>query len=140
MPSRLRWRSSCLASHRLTGILLALSILPSMISWLPAQANMAFEDVSKNAVSGIAYVVSYAITIFATLYYHWDLPGLAGAMLIGRAVEAAIRVGPLQRRMKELPNQPLPDELRARIRRFCLQALRNPTADIGGLEPVRTAF
>ena len=30
---------------------------------------MAFEDASKNAYSGIAYVVSYALTIVAALYF-----------------------------------------------------------------------
>src|SRR3954463_15207088 len=38
------------AAHWSMAMLLAFSVLPSMMSWLPAQANMAFEDAYPNAL------------------------------------------------------------------------------------------
>src|SRR4051794_40587007 len=43
--------------QRLMGLLLAASALPSVLSCIAAQANMALEDTSRNAGTGIAYVI-----------------------------------------------------------------------------------
>src|SRR5665213_3053934 len=82
---------------RLMSVILILSILPGLMSWVPAQANQAFEDMSKNAQSAFGYIVVYAGVIGLTLHFHWDLVGVASASLVGRTVEVFLRTIPLNR-------------------------------------------
>lgn len=110
-------------SNRLMAVLMVVSIIPGMMSWVPAQANLAFEDASKNTISALGYVFSYAIMIVLTIYFKWDLPGVSAAFLVGRTVETVMRTIPLNRFLKTLPLEPLPEDLTGRIRRFCLQAI-----------------
>ncbi|MEO8724930.1 MAG: polysaccharide biosynthesis C-terminal domain-containing protein [Acidobacteriaceae bacterium] len=110
-------------ANRLMAVLMVLSIIPGMMSWVPAQANLAFEDASKNTISALGYVFSYGILIVLTIRFKWDLPGVAASFLIARTIETVMRTVPLNRFLKTLPLEPLPDELAGRIRRFCLQAI-----------------
>ncbi|MDP9040157.1 MAG: polysaccharide biosynthesis C-terminal domain-containing protein [Acidobacteriota bacterium] len=103
--------------------LLVLSIVPGVMSWVPAQANVAFEDLSKNTISALGYLGSYAVVIVLTLHFHWDLAGIAAATLVGRSVEMVMRTIPLHAKLRTLGEEPLPQEIAARIRRFCLQAM-----------------
>ena len=110
-------------SYRLMTVILILSIVPGMMSWVPAQANQAFEDTSKNTWSAFGYILSYAFVIFLSVHYLWGLVGIAAASLIGRSVEVVWRTLPLHAELRKIPVSPLPEELRQRIRRFCLQAI-----------------
>jgi O-antigen/teichoic acid export membrane protein len=110
-------------SYRWMAAILILSIIPGVMSWVPAQANQAFEDTSKNTWSAFGYIFSYAFVIFLAVHYHWDLIGIATASLVGRSVEVVWRTLPLHARLRKIPICPLPEELRQRIRRFCLQAI-----------------
>ena len=109
--------------YRLMASLLILSIVPGIMSWIPAMANLAFEDLSRNTLSALAYIFSYTTTLVLTLYFHWGLVGIASALLIGRTVEVLLRTGPLHRRLAALPLDSLDSDLKLRIRRFCLEAL-----------------
>ena len=108
---------------RLMSLILILSILPGLMSWVPAQANMAFEDMSKNAKSAFGYILAYTIVILLTIWFHWDLVGVAAASLVGRTVEVFLRTIPLNRFLRTLPLDPLDSEIIGRIRRFCVQAM-----------------
>lgn len=108
---------------RVMSLLLVASILPGVMSWVPANANQAFEDVSKNTFSAFCYIFTYTACILLTLYFRWGLVGVAAALLVGRTVEVVLRTIPLHRRLELLPLEPLNDVVVARIRRFCLQAL-----------------
>lgn len=110
-------------ANRTMAVLMVLSIIPGMMSWVPANANLAFEDASKNTVSALGYVFSYAVMISLTLYFKWDLPGIAASFLIGRTVEMVMRTVPLNKFLKTLPLEPLPPDVAGKIRRFCLQAI-----------------
>jgi O-antigen/teichoic acid export membrane protein len=110
-------------SYRLMAAILILSIVPGVMSWVPAQANQAFEDTSKNAWSAFGYILSYAFIIFLSIHYRWDLIGIAAASLVGRSVEAVWRTIPLHTALRKIPISPLPEELRIRIRGFCIQAI-----------------
>lgn len=110
-------------SFRLMSAVLLASILPGMMSWIPAQANASFENMQKNTISALGYVFSYAAVILLSLYFHWDLVGIAAATLVGRVVEAFMRTIPLEAKLRNLPREPLPPEVVARIREFCIQAV-----------------
>jgi O-antigen/teichoic acid export membrane protein len=109
--------------HLLMAVLMVLSILPGMMTVVAAQANLAFEDASKNTLSSMGYLVSYSVAIVLTLRLNWDLPGVASALLLGRTVEVVMRTVPLRRFLRSLPLDTLPVEVKGRIRRFCLQAI-----------------
>jgi stage V sporulation protein B len=108
---------------RLVSVILILSIIPGLMSWVPAQANLAFEDMSKNAQSAFGYIIVYATVIGLTLYFQWDLVGVASATLVGRTVEVFLRTIPLNRFLRTLPLDPLDGEIIRRIRRYCVQAV-----------------
>jgi O-antigen/teichoic acid export membrane protein len=110
-------------SYKSMAIILLASIVPGLMSWVPAQANAAFEDVRPNTISALGYLVSYAVVIAATIYFRWDLVGIASATLIGRAVEVILRTGPVNRRLRTLPLEKLEPELIHRIRRFSVQGI-----------------
>jgi O-antigen/teichoic acid export membrane protein len=107
---------------RLMSSILILSLIPGVMSWIPAQANLAYEDVSNNTLSAFVYMIVYAIVIALTIHFHWDLVGVASASAAGRTLEVFLRTIPLHARLRRIPLEPLPDELIRRIRRFCLQA------------------
>ena len=111
------------ANYHWMSAILILSIIPGVMSWVPAQANQAFEDVYENTLSALGYIVSYAVVIVLTLHFHWDLIGIASAQLIGRSVEVIMRTIPLHMRLRKIPLDVLEQQVVDRIRQFCLQAI-----------------
>ena len=109
--------------YKLMSAILVASIVPGVMSWVPAQANQAFEDVSNNTFSAFGYLVSYTVVIVLTVHYQWDLVGVASAMFIGRTFEVILRTIPLHAKLRKLPLSTLPQEVVERIRRFCIQAV-----------------
>ncbi len=110
-------------TYRLMSVLLILSILPGVMSWVPANANQAFEDVSQNTFSAFCYIFTYTTMIILTLTLGWGLAGIAAALLVGRTVEVILRTIPLHRRLSRMPIEPLDATIVARIRKFCLEAI-----------------
>ncbi len=110
-------------AYRIMSAILFISIVPGLMSRVPAQANQAFEDVSRNTISAFGYLASYVVVIGLTLYFRWDLIGVAAASLIGRTVEVIMRTISLHKVLREMPLEPLDREIVYRIRRFCLQAM-----------------
>jgi O-antigen/teichoic acid export membrane protein len=108
---------------RLMSCILIASILPGLMSWVPAQANNAFEDVRPNTMSALGYLVSYATIIALTVIFRWDLPGVASATFLGRTVEVLLRTGPVNRKLRRFPLETLEPELIARLRRFTVQGM-----------------
>lgn len=110
-------------SFKLMASILILSIIPGLMSWVPAQANQAFQDVSNNTLSAFGYIAVYTGVIFLTLHFHWDLVGIASASLIGRTTEVFLRTIPLNAKLRKLPLDVLDSSIVDRIRRFCIQAV-----------------
>jgi O-antigen/teichoic acid export membrane protein len=109
--------------YRLMASILIVSIIPGVMSVIAAQANLAFEDQSRNTFSALGYIFSYAAVILLTLHFHWDLIGIASASLIGRSVEVVFRSIPLHNRLRAFPSEALPQDLIRSVRRFCLEAI-----------------
>lgn len=107
---------------KLMASILIVSVIPGLMSWVPAEANSAFQDVRHNTISAFGYIIAYTLIIVLTIHFHWDLVGVASATLIGRTLEVFLRTIPLNRALHKLPLDTLPSDLIARIRRFCLQA------------------
>ncbi len=110
-------------AFRTMSIILIASIIPGIMSWVPANANNAFEDVSKNTFSAFAYLLSYLAMIALTIHFHWDLVGVAATLFVARSVEVVLRTIPLHRRLGTMPLAALDAAVKERIRRFCLEAV-----------------
>jgi O-antigen/teichoic acid export membrane protein len=110
-------------NYRIMASVLIISIIPGVMSVIAAQANLAFEDQSRNTFSALGYLFSYVVVILLTLHFHWDLIGIACASFVGRTVEVVFRSIPLHRRLRAFPIEPLPPELAHSVRRFCLEAI-----------------
>jgi O-antigen/teichoic acid export membrane protein len=110
-------------AFRLMSSILIISIIPGVMSWVPAMANLAFEDAAPNTFSALGYLVSYVTVIALTVHFRWDLVGVASAMLVGRSVEVVLRTIPVNAKLRKIPLSDLPAEVIERIRRFCLQAV-----------------
>jgi O-antigen/teichoic acid export membrane protein len=104
-------------------VILLASIIPGVMSCVSAQANQAFEDSFDNTISAFGYIFSYAFVLILTVYLHWDLIGVASAMLVGRTVEFVWRTIPLRRRLRKFPLDRLDREIIVRIRKFCLESV-----------------
>jgi O-antigen/teichoic acid export membrane protein len=57
--------------YRLASMLIVLSIFPSMVNSISAQANVAAEELSKNLPASATSIVVYFAMIFATVIFHW---------------------------------------------------------------------
>lgn len=113
----------CEPQYRLMSVILLVSVIPGLMSWVPAEANNAFEDMYPNTISALGYLVSYAGIIVLTIVFHWDLVGIASASLIGRTAEVLLRTVPLKKKFRQFPVEPVPDEVKIRMRQYCQQGL-----------------
>ena len=109
--------------YRLMSCILLVSVVPGLMSWVPAQANQALEDVSKNTASAFGYLVSYLVIIVLTIHFHWDLVGVASAGLVGRTIEVVWRTIPLNRILSKIPLEELDEEIKNRMKRFSIEAI-----------------
>ncbi len=110
-------------TFRPTAYILILAIIPGVMSWVPAQANNAFQDARKNTLSAFGFIFGNAAVIMLTLRFHWDLVGIAAAFLIGRTVELVLRTIPLHRKLRTLPEEKLDPAIAREVRRFCFEAI-----------------
>lgn len=113
----------CEPANRLTAILLFASIAPSLIVWIPSQANNALQEMYRNSPASFVYSAVYAATIGIAVAFKWGMAGVAAGFLAARVAELVVRLTATHRRMGSFPRVPLPPELRHKIRRFCLQGL-----------------
>lgn len=104
--------------YRLIAGLIVLSMWPAMISYIPAQANVAAENLRANLPASIAYLITYTGLVVLSLTFHWGLVGLATATLVSRLVEAGLRYFVVQRWLRSYPTVALPPQLRNRMFSF----------------------
>lgn len=104
--------------YRLVSALIVASMWPAMISYIPAQANVAAENLRANLPASIAYLITYATLVVLTLTLHWGLVGLASATLVSRLLEAWLRYSGVQSWLRSYPTVALPPQLRNRMFNF----------------------
>ena len=110
---------------RIASLLLVISIWPAMINYVPAQANVAAEQLSANLPgSAVSTVVFFVMTIL-TVVFHWGVIGIASAMLAMRAADFLVRLFPTVRRILAWPSDNIrtPPDLRPRMMRFAFQSV-----------------
>jgi len=85
--------------YKLAAALLVLSIWPSMVNAIPAQANTASEDLSTNLPASVVSTFVYLIAVAATVLLHWGVVGIGVATLAMRTVDLCVRFFPTLKRI-----------------------------------------
>ena len=110
--------------YKLASLLIVLSIWPSMVNFISAQANIAAEDMAKNLPASALSTLTYAALIGMTIYFHWGVNGVAAAMLAMRCIDFTVRVIPTMAGiLKWSSEHQQPDDLRDRMVKFAWQSL-----------------
>jgi O-antigen/teichoic acid export membrane protein len=87
------------AEYEVASVLLVLSVWPSMVNSIPAQANMATEDMATNMPASVISTLVYFIVIAATVVLKWGVVGVGASMLLMRAVDLLVRYFPTMKRV-----------------------------------------
>jgi O-antigen/teichoic acid export membrane protein len=112
------------AQFRLAAVLIALSIWPSMVNFVPAQANSATEDLATNMPGSVVSAFVYLFTILGTVIFHWGVTGIGAALLLMRGVDFLVRFFPTLRRISAWNmTHVLPDGLRKRMVAYAWQSV-----------------
>jgi len=112
------------AQFRLAAVLIALSIWPSMVNFVPSQANGATENLATNVPGSIVSAFVYLFTILATVIFHWGVTGIGAALLLMRAVDFLVRFFPtVARILRWNTARALPDGLSKRMTAYAWQSV-----------------
>src|SRR5579863_10685993 len=68
-------------AYRVCSILLVLSMVPNMITFVPSQANSAAEDSALNTRGAFVGAIVYVVAVAASLLLGWNLIGIAAGVL-----------------------------------------------------------
>jgi O-antigen/teichoic acid export membrane protein len=104
--------------YRSCAVLLVLSMVPNMITFVPSQANSAAEDAALNTRGAFVGAMVYVIAVAASLLLGWNLIGIAAGVLLYRSAELAVKIVPVLRSMKTVSRVPLPASIRKRMFSF----------------------
>jgi O-antigen/teichoic acid export membrane protein len=105
-------------TYRVVSSIQILSMIPAMLTFVPAQTNAARENLRANAIASLVGNSIYVIAVALSLFLGWGLLGIALGILIYRMAEFLVRYLPVRQWAKSLPEGELPPEVRARLVRF----------------------
>ena len=113
------------ADYRTAALLLVLGILPAMVNFISAQANVASENLSANLPASLASTATYFILTLAAIFFHWGVTGIAFAMFSMRVSDFLVRIFPTMRRILswDSGHPHPPADLRARMLSFATQSV-----------------
>jgi O-antigen/teichoic acid export membrane protein len=110
--------------YRLAAVLVVLSILPAMINSVPAQANVAAEELSRNLSASVISIIVFFVAILATVTFNWGIIGVGASMLITRLLDCLIRLIPTTRWILSWERAHVhPEGLRQRMLSFAWQSV-----------------
>jgi O-antigen/teichoic acid export membrane protein len=113
-----------LDAYKLASVLIVLSIWPSMINSISAQANAATEDLSANMPASVIAIITYFFAIGATVVFKWGVVGVGASLLIMRLVDFLVRLFPTFNRSLAWAITHLhPPDLRKRMFSFAWQSV-----------------
>jgi O-antigen/teichoic acid export membrane protein len=105
-------------AYRVCSILLVLSMVPNMMTFVPSQANSAAEDAALNTRGSFVGAIVYVAAVAASLLLGWNLVGIAAGVLLYRTAELVVKTVPVLESMKSVPRVPVPKEIRRRMFSF----------------------
>jgi O-antigen/teichoic acid export membrane protein len=105
-------------AYRVCSILLVLSMVPNMMTFVPSQANSAAEDAALNTRGAFVGAIVYVVAVAVSLLLGWNLVGIAAGVLLYRTAELAVKTVPVLESMKSVRRVPVPREIRKRMFAF----------------------
>lgn len=111
-------------NYKLASVLIVLSIWPSMVNSISAQANAAAEDMAANMPASVLSALTYFVVIAATVVFKWGVIGVGAALLCMRAVDFLVRFLPTMKRVRAWETtHHFPVQLRQRMMSFAWQSV-----------------
>lgn len=104
--------------YRTVALLMSASILPVMINSIPAQANMAAENMAANVPGSLVSTGIFVTAVFVSIATGAGLVGISIGIVTMRTAEMFVRIIPVFRRLRTIPAAPIPDALRRRMLLF----------------------
>jgi O-antigen/teichoic acid export membrane protein len=89
------------AGYKLASVLVVLSIWPSMVNAISAQANVATEELSQNLPASIISILVFFIAVSGTVVFKWGVVGFGTSVLVMRLVDFLVRLFPTLKRILE---------------------------------------
>lgn len=87
--------------YKVASVLIVLSILPGMVNSIPAQANVATEELSKNLPASVISIFVLFFAILLTVVFDWGVIGYGAAVFLTRFVDCAVRLVPTTHRISK---------------------------------------
>ncbi len=87
------------SDYRIAATLIVLSIWPTMVNFISAQANAAMEQLSANLPASVISTFVYFLCILATVVFKWGVIGVAASFFNMRVVDFLVRLFPTLRRI-----------------------------------------
>jgi len=110
--------------YKLASALIVLSIWPSMVNSISAQANVATEELSTNLPASVISTCVFFVSIAATVVLKWGVIGIGASMFLARAVDFLVRLFPTMTRILAWDtNHVYPADLRRRMTSFAWQSV-----------------
>jgi O-antigen/teichoic acid export membrane protein len=85
--------------YKLASALIVLSIWPSMVNSISAQANVATEELSANMPASVISTLVFFVVIAATVVLKWGVVGVGLATLVMCSVDFLVRLFPTMKRI-----------------------------------------
>lgn len=112
------------ADYKVASLLIVLSIWPSMVNFVSAQANVATEELSTNLPASIISLFVFFIAILATVVLKWGVIGVGSSVLLMRLVDFLVRFFPTMKRILSWETSHVqPAGLRGRMIAFSWQSV-----------------
>lgn len=99
-------------------LMMSLSVLPSMMNAVAAQANAGLEDLAANVPASLVSTGLFVTFVLLSVLCGWGLTGVAIGILTMRTVELVVRLIPLRRLLAAYPDEPLPSDIKTRMFHF----------------------
>jgi O-antigen/teichoic acid export membrane protein len=95
-----------------------------MVNSIPAQANVAMEEMSRNLPASVISILFFFISIAGTMVFKWGVVGVGASMLLTRTIDLLIRLVPTSKHILswERSYAPVPG-LRERMIAFSWQSV-----------------
>jgi O-antigen/teichoic acid export membrane protein len=101
--------------YRTVAALMVASIFPAMLNSIPAQANMAAENMAANVPGSLVSTAIFVSSVFLSVTTGSGLLGISLGLFTMRFAEMLVRLIPVLRRLRAVPPTPIPEELRRRM-------------------------
>ena len=101
-----------------------LSIWPSMVNFVSAQANVATEELSTNLPASVISILVFLVAVVATVVFKWGVIGIGASMFLTRLIDFLVRLFPTMKRILAWEKTHLrPSGLRERMIAFSWQSV-----------------